>query len=98
MQDDTIRELAKSASPQVRVVEYTKQGIKSMMEKRNVVAADRTPVHEFKDINGDWDKVAAAMFDLSDIREDEFDKADKADKSDKADKADKAANTQVADR
>ena len=43
--------------------------IKSMMEKRNVVAADRTPVHEFKDINGDWDKVAVAMFDLSDVDE-----------------------------
>ena len=40
-----------------------------MMEKRNVVAADRTPVHEFKDINGDWDKVAVAMFDLSDVDE-----------------------------
>ena len=38
-----------------------------MMEKRNVVAADRAPVQEFKDINGDWDKAAAAMFDLSDI-------------------------------
>ena len=48
-----------------------------MMEKRNVVVADRTPVHEFTDINGDWDKAAAAMFDLSDIREDESDKADK---------------------
>jgi len=69
-----------------------------MMEKRNVVAADRTPVHEFKDINGDWDKVAAAMFDLSDIMEDESDKPDKPAKSDKAAKAAKAANTQVADR
>ena len=34
-------------------------------------------MHEFTDINGDWDKAAAAMFDLSDIREDESDKADK---------------------
>lgn len=51
-----------------------------MMEKRNVVVADRTPVHEFTDINGDWDKAAAAMFDLSDIREDEPDKPDKTDK------------------
>lgn len=51
------------------------------MEKRNVVAADHTPVPEFKDINGDWDKVAVAMFDLSDISEDESDKPDKSDKA-----------------
>lgn len=52
-----------------------------MMEKRNVLAADHTPVQEFKDTNGDWDKAAAAMFDLSDIREYESDKPDKSDKA-----------------
>ena len=56
-----------------------------MMEKRNVVSEGRTPAVEFKDINSDWDKVAAAKFDFPSPNTDKP-KAGKAGKADKAGK------------